>query len=236
MAHEDNGSAGEGRFKIEIGNAEFEMASVSFDDQFIVGAQVAEAAGAHPIEDFAILQHLKSGELESIRPTESVDLGRAGVERFFVVKGSSNHRFTVEGLNMEWPQNKLAAKHIKLLANADDDMVLVLDREDGDRKLSDDELVDLSEDGVERFKLHKKADYDGTVIWVNQDEHAFDKDKISYDEVVAFYLNDGGTASNQYLIKYSKGPSSNVSGTLMPGNKVKVKDGMRFRVSGTGES
>jgi hypothetical protein len=73
-------------------------------------------------------------------------------------------------------------------------------------------------------------------IFVNQDEHEWEKGKISYDEVVSFYLSDGGAASTEYLIKYSRGHSNNVSGTLAPGNEVMVKDGMRFRVSGTGES
>ena len=73
-------------------------------------------------------------------------------------------------------------------------------------------------------------------ITVNQDNHEVAKEKISYDEVVALYLSDGGAASNEYLIKYSRGPSHNMTGTLAPGNEVMVKDGMRFRVSGTGES
>jgi hypothetical protein len=73
-------------------------------------------------------------------------------------------------------------------------------------------------------------------IVVNQDEHVVIKEKISYDEVVAFYLQDGGDTSTEYLIKYSRGNSANISGTLSPGQEVMVKDGMRFRVSGTGES
>ncbi len=73
-------------------------------------------------------------------------------------------------------------------------------------------------------------------VFVNQDEHKWKKEEISYDEVVALYLSDGATTSNEYLIKYSHGPSQNPSGTLAPGNSVRVKDGMRFRVSGTGES
>jgi hypothetical protein len=78
---------------------------------------------------------------------------------------------------------------------------------------------------------------DGKIkIIVNQDEHEVAKGKISYEEIVALYLSRGGAASNEYLIKYSRGSSHNVSGTLAPGNKVEVKDGMRFRVSGTGES
>jgi Multiubiquitin len=80
-----------------------------------------------------------------------------------------------------------------------------------------------------------KPDKTVTII-VNQDEHNVVKEKISYAEVVAFYLQDGGAASNEYLIKYSRGHSNNVSGTLAPGQEVMVQDGMRFRVSGTGES
>ena len=73
-------------------------------------------------------------------------------------------------------------------------------------------------------------------IWVNENEHEVDKDKISYEEIVALYLGAGEPPSAEYIIKYSKGHSDNVSGTLTPGKEVKAKDGMRFRVSGTGES
>lgn len=73
-------------------------------------------------------------------------------------------------------------------------------------------------------------------IIVNQDEHKVTKERISYEEVVKLHLSDGGAPSSEYLIKYSRGHSNNVSGTLAPGNTVMVQDGMRFRVSGTGES
>lgn len=73
-------------------------------------------------------------------------------------------------------------------------------------------------------------------IFVNQDEHTVSKGKISYAEVVALYTMDGGASSTEYLVKYSHGHSDNVNGTLTPGNEVRVQDGMRFRVAGTGES
>lgn len=73
-------------------------------------------------------------------------------------------------------------------------------------------------------------------IFVNQDEHEIDTDKISYVRVVDLYLGEGGAPSKEYLVKYSHGPVENPSGTLAPGQEVEVKDGMRFRVSGTGES
>jgi hypothetical protein len=73
-------------------------------------------------------------------------------------------------------------------------------------------------------------------ILVNGDEHDVDEKEISYTRVVDLYLGGGGKPSNEYLVKYSHGPVENPSGTLAPGQTVKVKDGMRFRVAGTGES
>jgi hypothetical protein len=73
-------------------------------------------------------------------------------------------------------------------------------------------------------------------IWVNEDQHEISTEKISYGRVVDLYLGQGGTSSKEYLVKYSHGPPENVAGTLAPGQDVVVKDGMRFRVSGTGES
>jgi hypothetical protein len=73
-------------------------------------------------------------------------------------------------------------------------------------------------------------------ILVNGDEHEIETKEIDYARVVELYLGGGGQASSEYLVKYSKGPNENPSGTLAPGQKVKVKDDMRFRVAGTGES
>ena len=89
--------------------------------------------------------------------------------------------------------------------------------------------------------LHLKEDehfYSQEVfsIFVNTDDHEVDEKHITYTQVVELYLGSGGKPSNEYLVKYSHGPAENPSGTLTSGQKVKVKDGMRFRVAGTGES
>ncbi|MCW2318611.1 hypothetical protein M2322_004180 [Rhodoblastus acidophilus] len=73
-------------------------------------------------------------------------------------------------------------------------------------------------------------------VLVNGDEHEIQEEHISYAQVVDLFLGGGGKASNEYLVKYSHGPIENQSGVLAPGQKVKVKYGMRFRVAGTGES
>lgn len=73
-------------------------------------------------------------------------------------------------------------------------------------------------------------------VYVMRDSHTIDTHTISYERVVELYLGQGGPTLPQYVIRYSHGPAANPDGLLPPGEQVKVKDGMRFRVSGTGES
>lgn len=93
----------------------------------------------------------------------------------------------------------------------------------------DDQHVQLTQD--EHF-------YSQTVftIVVNQDDHDINEKHIRYAQVIELYLGSGGKPSSEYLVKYSHGPVENHRGTLAPGQTVKVKNDMRFRVAGTGES
>ena len=101
---------------------------------------------------------------------------------------------------------------------------------DEDERISRDETpVHLAQD--QHFYSQKLLD-----ILVNGDDHEIDTKEITTPRAVDLYLGQGGTPSNEYLVKYSHGPVENPSGTLAPGQKVKVKDDMRFRVAGTGES
>ena len=84
--------------------------------------------------------------------------------------------------------------------------------------------------------MNAEAEAEKVKIYVNQDEHEINTHQISYERVVDLYLGEGGKPSQEYLVKYSRGPAENPSGTLTPGQEVKVKNDMRFRVSGTGES
>lgn len=114
------------------------------------------------------------------------------------------------------------AKHEKLYREVEGD-------EEDERIPRDETRIDLTQD--EHFYSQKVFD-----ILVNGDDHEIDTEEITYARVVDLYLGSGGKPSNEYLVKYSHGPVENPSGTLPPAQKVKVKDGMRFRVAGTGES
>jgi hypothetical protein len=72
-------------------------------------------------------------------------------------------------------------------------------------------------------------------IIVNTREKAWNKAKISYEEVVvlAFSSVEEGVT---YTIDYSKGPKENPEGSLTKGESVEVKDEMIFNVTKTNKS
>jgi hypothetical protein len=71
-------------------------------------------------------------------------------------------------------------------------------------------------------------------VFIGADRQEIDTHTITYERVVDLYLGEGKPPSKQHVIKYSHGPLENQSGSLSPGEEVKVKNGMRFRVSETG--
>ncbi len=74
-------------------------------------------------------------------------------------------------------------------------------------------------------------------IYVEGTEHRWRKDTISYDEVVTLEVPDYPQHPEvTYSVKYKKGLGNRPEGTLSKGESVKVKDGMRFSVSETGQS
>jgi hypothetical protein len=104
---------------------------------------------------------------------------------------------------------------------------------DGDKK---DKLVPRDDEQVHLKENEHFYSQEVFSIFVNTDVHDVEEREISYTQVVELYLGSGGKPSNEYLVKFSHGPVENPSGTLASGQKVLVKNGMRFRVAGTGES
>jgi hypothetical protein len=68
-------------------------------------------------------------------------------------------------------------------------------------------------------------------------EHEWPKDDISYAQVVTLEVPDYAQHPEiTYSVRYKRGQGNKPEGTLAPGASVKVKDGMIFNVSETGQS
>ena len=67
--------------------------------------------------------------------------------------------------------------------------------------------------------------------------HEWPKDDITYAEVVTLEVPDYAQHPEiTYSVKYKNGHGNKPEGTLLKGGSVKVKEGMVFSVSPTGES
>jgi hypothetical protein len=75
-------------------------------------------------------------------------------------------------------------------------------------------------------------------IYVEGTPHAWEKDEITYEEVVGLEVPDFAQHPEiTYSVKYTRGHGEKPEGVLNPGGKpAKVKDGMVFSVSPTGQS
>ena len=74
-------------------------------------------------------------------------------------------------------------------------------------------------------------------IIVEGTPHEWPKGEISYDEVVTLEVPSHTPESNiLYSVGYERGKGNKPEGSLSQGSTVKVKEGMIFHVSETGQS
>ncbi len=105
------------------------------------------------------------------------------------------------------------------------------DREDPEVP-NDPQPVHLKED--EHLHSGKPKTYK---IYVNGQEKVVTTKIISYDQIVALAFPNPPTGQDMlYTVGFEDGPHANPMGSLMPGGKVKVKDGMIFDVTPTDKS
>lgn len=208
-----------GRFELTIADKTFEFHRYHTSDQKITGAQVAELFGKHPVANFVILQHLKNRELESLRPTELVDLAGNGVGRFFVIEGGEIYRFTVEGLSMEWPCSSIRCDHVKFLAGIPGEESLMIEVGNCSRVLDDDQLIDLKNQGVERLRIRKGP----RTVTVKYGEKEFTLQRREY--TTEELIKEFGVPDGYRLDLISKDGEFR---ELKDGETIKVKDCMEF--------
>jgi len=81
-----------------------------------------------------------------------------------------------------------------------------------------------------------KDDIHMTVLVSGRPKHV-DKTTLTYQEVVRLYAPDGPFGENiVYTVDYLNGPPENPEGSMVEGQSVVVRNGMRFNVARTDKS
>ena len=74
-------------------------------------------------------------------------------------------------------------------------------------------------------------------ITVNGRQKVVTEKELSFEQIVALAFDNPPTGPNiVFTITYRRGEGNKPEGTLLPGEKVKIKDGMIFNVTATDKS
>ena len=200
-------------------------------DPIVTGGQILEFAGGRPASDFLVFKVLRDGALEMVRPEESVDLRISGAEKFLVFRSDRSFRFLLDERAFDWGASHISGGTIKRLADvANDHTDVWLDAPLGsqDRLIEDKEMVDLTSPGAERFVTRAIQ----ITIKVNSRDREVDHRVLTYWELVKLGYPEA-MPSDQiiYSIDYTAGPRQNPEGSLVEGQSVNVKEGMKFYVT-----
>lgn len=145
-----------------------------------------------------------------------------------------NLHLMINGVNYKWEHSLIKGSEIKNLGGIDPSAELYLQSKGpgSDELILEDQEIDLSNPGIEKFYSKDKAEI---IIIVNAREHIWNKLQISYDDLVV--LSYGNVEGNKaYTITYSSGPKENREGFLVKGQSVLVCNKMIFNVTGTNQS
>lgn len=155
------------RHTINVADQTLTYRQVSIDDLTPTGAQLAIAAGFKSVDGVSVLQVLANGDLEDVRPNETVDLRRE-MGRFVIVESDRAYRLKIDDQRFDWPCRIVSGGLLRKLGQVSADKAIYFERQDQpDHQIDAHDLVDLDAAGVESFisrKLVWKLNVQGVVL------------------------------------------------------------------------
>ena len=213
-------------FKLQIAGPDLAFKGFQTNDPMPTGRDLVELAQLHPIEAYVVLQLLPSGDLEDLRPNETVDLRTSGIERFVIAHSDRTFRLVLVDKTLEWPASPINGITLKRLGNQKVDAVAVfLEHQDQpDLEIGDHEIVELAKPGVERFYFRPISQ---TVsILVNKKAVQIAKGERSGLEIKLAAIEQHVPIQATFVLTLHKeGGQTKVIGD---GDRVHVHEGQRF--------
>ena len=133
-------------------------------------------------------------------------------------------------------QSPIQASDILLAASLDPEDYRLKQKFKGEKnvELDPDQLIDLREPGIERFKSIPMKEL---CIIINGREKIVDSKNLSFDQIVHLAFDKPPHGENTcFTVEYRKGPKKNKEGSLTDDEAVKLKKGMIFNVTATDKS
>lgn len=200
--------------------------SIRLEDREPIGSQVLAEAGLEPVDEHILIQRVKIGS-RLISLDERVDLRGAGVERFYAFRTGEAFMFTMNEHGFQWGRSAITEPEIREFVGVPDDEVIVQERADEEpRILGAADRVDLCASGTEHLRTEKRL----ATVFVDNVEKHIPRGVYTTEELIVVLGVQAG-----YLLNLA---TDNGLVPLKPGQRTRVKDGMRFftQVPGGGSS
>jgi hypothetical protein len=219
-----------GQFNGDLGQKLYEV-----DDPVPTGRQLIQVVGVSNVETCSVYAILPSGDFEDLRLDETYDLRGKGVEQFIIFETDRVFKIMVDHRQIQWGATTINGKTIKLLAGVDGAThdVWLRGAPQQDRLIEDDELVDVTAAGLEKFVItHRKLS-----IIVNGRPKEVNQSRLSFVEIIQLAFPDEVfNETIAYTVTFTRGPSSNPEGSLVEGASINLKNGMVFNATATDKS
>ncbi|WP_159076451.1 multiubiquitin domain-containing protein [Flagellimonas amoyensis] len=219
------------KFIFKLNNSTFET-----ENSIIKGSEILSLAGLGPVEDYELLQKINEKGFEPIQLEEEVDLREVGIEGFRA-KPYRKIPIIVDGETYEVEECFMTPLEIMALVNRDEREFFLKEIRNGDVE------VGYREDLEHKVGLSRKSVFQTCPLSieyhliVNAKEKVWNKPFISYEEVIKLAYGSISTDPNVcYTVIYKRGPKGFEEGSLVKGQKVKVKQRMIFNVTATNKS
>lgn len=134
-------------FSLIINGAQYEWPTKN-----ITGSDLRKLAG---IDADSTLYYKIQGIDDEVHDTETIDLGRIGIEHFYSRPNDPTFKFNLNGESYSWKSRYITGIQLRQLGSIHEDEYLYLKEEQNDLLIQNDMRVDLAPHGVEEFYSKK---------------------------------------------------------------------------------
>lgn len=196
-------------------------------DPIVTGRQILETTGKKTVDEYLVFQELQGGQLEELRLEETIDVRKAGVEKFITQKSDRTFYFVVDGERRPWPLRFITGWEIKKRADVDPVTHLVRQelRNAPDRLVADCEKIDLDPEGVERFVTVPKT----IAVTVNGCKVNFAKNQATGLEIKKTSIQQGVSIQEDFVL-FEVMPNSSLN-QIGDNDSINLHEGQVFRAT-----
>lgn len=179
-------------------------------------ARILEKAGFLPPADHILIQQLHR-ETRSVNLEDTVDLRLKGQTMFWAFKSDRIFRFTLDGRGYDWGEAHIGEPIIREIGDVAEDEIVVLDRDGKRIELKPEDVLDLGHAGTEHLHTTKRL----VTVFYEREPREIPGGVYTTEELKTLFTVPAG-----YILEFVNEEGHLTP--LKPGEKLRVKDGMKF--------